>query len=333
MGAASQRGKVAFVTGASGTLGIHVVDALMRAGWEVHALHRPESDVEALDALGAERVTADVQDFTALHAACPRQVDAVVHCASFASLWRRHGPEQMRVNVRGTRNIVRVALARHARRLVHISCAATFGPHNGLIREDTPRCGRSSAIPMVRSKAMAEVEVERGQRSGLDAVTLHPGFLIGAHDRNNWARLFRLVAQRRLPGVAQGGASFCAPENVAMAVVGALLSERLDSARWVLGDVAASHAALAREIGRQLGHRRLLRPVPTGLLNAYARVEEAVAPIFGRDPDVTRESVLLLSGNAYVDGSRARRAFDLPSQTLEGMVARCIEWLRANGEL
>lgn len=324
--------RTAFVTGATGTLGVHIVRALLEAGWAVIALQRPDSDAGGLDGLDCSRVTGDVQDLAALDAVCPPRVDAVVHCAGLSTLWRRAGAEQLRINVRGTRNVVRLALNHRARRMVHISCAATFGLHSGRISEATPRCGRSSPIPMVRSKAMAEVEVERGQRSGLDAVMLHPGFIIGAHDRHNWSRLFRLVKARRLPGVPSGGASFCAPETVAHAVVRVLEQER-GGGRWVLGDVAASYAGLVREIGHQLGHRRLLRPVPAPVLNAYALVEEALAPVFGREPDVTRDAVLLLSGNTYVDGSHARRELGLPPQKLEDLVERCIAWMHTSGGL
>lgn len=319
--------RTALVTGANGFLGSEIVRTLIDDGWHVLALHRPGADLGALDGLEATLIDADVLDAPRLSDALPSRLHAVVHCASSTSLWRRLGPEQLRINVRGTRGLARIAQSRGAR-MVHISCAAAYGHHSGVICPDTPRTGRNSPVTFVRSKAMAEVEIERGLRAGLDAVVLNPGFMMGARDRKGWSRLVRLVAQRRLPGVPPGGATFCSARTVATAATRAI-GHASRGARYLIGGVNVSYAGLAREIGTQLGHRRFLRPVRPAVLNAYARLEEAMAPLLGREPDVTREAVTMLSGNTYCDGRLAQEALDLETVPLEAMVADCIEWMRA----
>ena len=323
--------RTALVTGANGFLGSEVVRRLVDEGWTVLALHLPEADLTALEGVETTRIACDVLDGPGIADLLPQRLDAVVHCASSTSLWRRMGPEQLRTNVRGTRGIARLAQARGAR-MVHISCAAAYGQHSGVIAPETPRIGRNSPVTFVRSKAMAEIEIERGLRSGLDAVVLNPGFMMGARDRKGWSRLVRLVAQRRLPGVPPGGASFCSARAVATAAIRAI-GHASRGARYLIGGVNVSYAGLAREIGTQLGHRRFLRPVRPAVLNAYARMEEAMAPLLGREPDVTREAVTLLSGNTYCDGRAAQSAFQLETVPLETMVADCIEWMRASGQL
>ncbi|MCK5770280.1 SDR family NAD(P)-dependent oxidoreductase [Algiphilus sp.] len=331
MAASQASSRTALVTGATGFLGSHVARALADAGWRVLALQRGEADTALLEGTPVTAVEADVLDHAGLDAAVPQTVDLIVHCASHVSLWRRNGPEQLRVNVRGTRNIVRLALARRAR-LIHVSCAVAYGQHSGVIAPDTPRLGRNSSITFVRSKAMAETEVERGMRAGLDAVILNPAFLLGPRDRNGWSRMVRLVAQRRLPGVPGGGGSFCSVTDVAAAVPRA--AETLNrGTRLLIGGVNVSYAGLAREIGTQLGHRRFLRPVRSGILQAYARLEEGVAPLLGRDPDVTTEAVSLLTGNVYCDARQAREQLGMAEVSLERMVADCIAWMREAGRL
>ena len=52
--------RTAFVTGATGFLGLNLVEALAREGWHVHALHRRGSNLRHLSRLPAERVEGDV---------------------------------------------------------------------------------------------------------------------------------------------------------------------------------------------------------------------------------------------------------------------------------
>lgn len=327
-----QRAPSLVVTGASGFLGGEVVRQALSAGMRVLALCRPGSEGELPVHANLETHEVDIRDGEGIDAVVPTEPAGIIHCASNTSLWRRNGGEQMRVNVRGTRALVRLALARRTR-LVHVSCALAYGQHGGVISADTPRLGRNSAIAYVRSKAMAENEVEHAMRNGADAVVLHPAFMLGAGDRNGWSRMVSLVAQRRLPGVPPGGATFCSVHGVAAAALATLDPEIPTASRWLIGGVNTSYVGLAREIGSQLGHRRFLRPVRPGILQAYARVEEAVAPLLGRDPEVTVEAVALLSGNIYCEGREAERRFGLQTPGLESLVGNCIGWMRDSGRL
>src|SRR3989449_8303406 len=110
------------VTGASGLVGSHVVEALVARGGPVRALVRPASRAAVLR-LGAEAVTGDVTDPAAWQAAA-RGVRAIVHSAAIVQ--RRASWEQyVAVNVDGTRLAVDAARTAGAR-LIHISSLAGY---------------------------------------------------------------------------------------------------------------------------------------------------------------------------------------------------------------
>src|SRR5256886_4811792 len=100
------------VTGASGLVGSHVVEALVARGEPVRALVRPASRAAALR-LGAEAVAGDVTDPAAWQAAA-RGVRAIVHAAAIVQ--RRASWEQyVAVHVDATRPAVAAAPAAGAR--------------------------------------------------------------------------------------------------------------------------------------------------------------------------------------------------------------------------
>src|SRR5436305_11152085 len=88
------------VTGASGLVGSHVVEALVARGDAVRALVRPASRAAVLR-LGADAVVGDVTDPAAWRAAA-RGVRAIVHAAAIVQ--RRASWEQyVAVNVEAAR--------------------------------------------------------------------------------------------------------------------------------------------------------------------------------------------------------------------------------------
>src|SRR5207253_10353024 len=89
------------VTGASGLVGSHVVEALVARGEPVRALVRPASRAAVLR-LGAEAVTGDVTDPAAWQAAA-RGVRAIVHSAAIVQR-RASWDQYVAVHVGGIRH-------------------------------------------------------------------------------------------------------------------------------------------------------------------------------------------------------------------------------------
>ncbi|WP_028079022.1 NAD-dependent epimerase/dehydratase family protein [Solimonas soli] len=325
--------KTAFVTGATGFVGLNLVAELHAQGWDIVALHRATSDVAPLARYPRlRRVFGDVTDLRTLRGVIPREVDCVFHVAGNTSMWNRTHVEQIKVNVRGTRNVVRAALEARVKRFVHTSSIVAYGIHGGTITEDTPTRGSAATINYVRSKALAEREVRKGITAGLPAVIMNPSNIVGPYDTSTWSRMFRLVQQRRLPAMPPGGGSFCHVHEVARAHVAAAERGRI-GANYLLGGAQASYVGLVREIARLLGVRRRPQTLPTRVLLAYAAVEEWAAPLFGREPDITRDAVALLAENLYCSSQRAQDELGYSPQTLECMLTDCRDWLYEAGLL
>src|SRR5580658_8890642 len=92
----------ALVTGATGFLGLYIVEQLVARGDQVRAVCRRPSP--ELHALGVEIVLADVRDAVATRETCAG-MDAVFHAAGVAGIW---GPWDyyFGINTLGTRHII-----------------------------------------------------------------------------------------------------------------------------------------------------------------------------------------------------------------------------------
>lgn len=323
----------AFVTGGTGFVGRNLVEQLTEQGWEVTVLHRPTSDVEALEVYGVNLAVGELLEPDSLRRALPPQVDAVFHVAGNTSVWSRNNARQSRDNVEGTRNMVDAALAAGARRFVYTSTWNTYGLEAyATITEDTPQLGLNSWINYNRSKALAEQLVKEAVSRGLDAVVMNPSHIIGRYDPGNWSRLIRLVHQRRLPGVPPGSGSFCHAEQVALAHIAAA-QQGETGANYLLGGTDASFLEVIRVIGELTGRKVPRRPVPVAVLKIMARLQAARALFTGREPDLTPEAAAMLAAHPRVVSDKAERELGYEKVPLRVMLEDCYTWMRAEALL
>src|SRR5208282_2668921 len=135
------RPRRAFVTGATGFLGLNIIAELTNQGWDVIALHRSNSDLTYLRHFPVHLVVGAVEDVASLERAMPESVDAVFHLAADVSLWARNNARQTLTNVEGTRCVVEVALKRGVKRFVHTSSSTIYGFAVAPFDESAPHQG------------------------------------------------------------------------------------------------------------------------------------------------------------------------------------------------
>jgi len=324
--------KAAFVTGATGFVGLNLVEELLTQGWRVIALHRAGSELKYLRRMHAERAIGDITDADAVQRAMPQGVDAVFHVAGDTNLWSRRNAAQDRINIDGTRIVVDAALERRARRFVHTSSISAYGLQRGRLDERTVQMGKFSSVNYNRSKHLAEEALRAGIARGLDAVILNPGAIMGPYDTRNYARLVTLVAAGTLPGVPPGALPFCHVREVAKAHVAAFERGRRGE-NYLLGGTDASFLELVQAIGAALGKPVPSRPTPAWILRAMGAIGALRGAISGQAPTLTPETALQATRELTCDCSKAVRELGFRALPLHEMVADCVAWLAAEGLL
>lgn len=169
----------AFVTGASGFIGSHLVDALTQRNVQVRALVRKTSDTSHLRSAGAEIVTGGLDEPELLREAVAG-VDEVYHIAGITAALRAEQMDQ--VNCDGTRAIARACAEQSSSpTLIVVSSIAAAGPaRRGEVRdEDAPE---HPASIYGRSKLRGEMAaVEFCDRIPVSIV--RPGIVFGPRNR------------------------------------------------------------------------------------------------------------------------------------------------------
>lgn len=323
----------AFMTGATGFVGMHLARELTGNGWQVTALVRDGSPLEDIQDLGLELRRGDLMDARSVLDAMPEQVECVFHVAASTNVWSRNNALQRRINVDGTRNVVAAAKHRKARRMVHTSSFVVWGFQHDLVTEESARLTNADWINYVRTKHEAERIVKRAvEEHGLDGVILNPAHILGPGDRRNWSRMIRLVDQGKLPGVPPGGGAFSDVREVARAHVSGYHHGRRGN-NYLLGGEDAPFIDVVRMTGELLGRKVPRRASPAWLLNAVAQLYRMRAALDGKEPDVTPEAAAMITRHIRCDSTKAQRELGYRFTPVDRLLEDTIVWMREKGML
>jgi len=291
------------VTGATGFVGSHLIEALTARGLNVRALVRPTSDISLLERLGVERVVGSLSDAAALD----RAVDGVGTVFHLAAAIKASGPaDYERSNRTGTDALVKAMLATSNRpgRLIYLSSLAATGPSlDGLpVRgSDTPR----PLTAYGRTKLAGEAAC-LGANGPPGTVVLRAAVVYGPRDRETLS-FFRLAARGifPIPAGPERRTQLIHARDVAEAMILAAASPDAGGVYHLADPAIYAWTEFAEMIGRAVGRKARVVRVPEGLVRTAAAVSEWGAKLLGRPTIFNREKAKEILAPAWICDTEA----------------------------
>ena len=117
--------KKIFITGASGFIGSHLLDSLIKEQYEVTVLLRPTSNLRFLPIKKVKVCYGDIREYENLKNFM-KGCDTVFHVAALAADWGEK-KDFYEINVIGAQNVINAANEQGIKRIVFISTNAVLG--------------------------------------------------------------------------------------------------------------------------------------------------------------------------------------------------------------
>ena len=276
----------ALVTGATGFVGSHLVEALQNDSVEVTALARSAAKAADLAQCGVRVVNGDLHDTAGLERAV-RDQDVVYHVAGVVAA--RNEAEFLRSNRDGTRNVLTAAERQGRPRFVLVSSLAAAGP----APRGAPLSGTESPHPVTaygRSKLAAE-EIVRS--STLPWSIVRPPIVYGPRDREV-LKVFRLARLGVAPVFGDGSQELSAVHAADLAQA---LMAVTKAPATIGGTYHACHPQVftSAELGQAVGAAMGRSVVRLSLPQAVGRALLAITEISAR---LTRRVTILTTDKA-----------------------------------
>ena len=302
-------GDSAFVTGGSGFIGGRLIGRLTREGIGVKALARSDGAAAKVEAAGAQPVRGDLDDEEAIRTGA-EGCRYAFHAAAKVEEWGDPADFE-RINVEGTKRVLRGTEAAGVERFVHVGTEAALLAGRPLVNADesTPlRPDSKSLYPA--TKARAEQVVRAGSGDGFATAVVRPRFVWGPGDTTILPTLVDTVKQGRFAWVG-GGRHRTSTTHVDNAVEGLILAaDRATpgAAYFVTDGEPVVFREWVEKLRATQGVEAPTRSVPRPVAAAAAAGGETIARLLRRagPPPVTRMTYWVSGLECTLDDTRAR---------------------------
>lgn len=210
----------ALVTGATGFIGSHLADALVREGFEVHCIVRDTAKLRFLEGANVSLIKGDCSDFKSLENAV-KGFDYIFHLAGVTKALRDE--DYFAANAVATGNIIKAVIKNNPdiKRFIHLSSLAAAGPSSdGISRtEDIP----SEPVSVYgRSKLEGEM-LAYDAKSRIPVTIIRPPAVYGPRDRDLLV-FFKMVKSGIVPYWGKSYYSFIYVDDLINGIILSALS-------------------------------------------------------------------------------------------------------------
>ncbi len=317
-----------FLTGGTGFIGTHVLEALLQAGYVVRALARlPE---RLPDHPRVEAVAGDLESPGRLLESL-RGCHYLVHVAAAYSFAPRDRRRLDNVNVHGTAGLLAAARIAGVEKGVVTSSSATVGP----MRADRLASEIDWAPPTASTSAYhrSKVEQERAALAArLPTVLVLPTAPIGPGD---WkptptGRMVVDFLRGRIFATLEGGMNLVDVRDVARAHVLAL-ERGQPRTRYLVGGRNFSLAGVWNLLGEASSRPPPRARLPYAVAAGLGWADELRCRVTGGAPVVPVEGVRMARERMHVDSARSMSELGLEVSPVEQAAADAVAWFRSHG--
>ncbi len=318
------------ITGASGFVGFHLIEAAIEKGLEVYAAIRKSSDIKHL---ATYKIQYTYPDFNSVDSLAKdlkeHQYDFIIHAAGTTKA--KNQEEYNKVNAQYTINLANAIVESgiDLKKIVFISSLAALGPLSEADKLISEHTTPKPVTAYGKSKLLAEEELKE---KNLPLVVLRPTAVYGSRDKDIFIILktFNQGFEPYIGNKAQQ-LSFVYVKDLAAVTVNALFSDGSANGFYNITDGNSYDRYEMANICKEVLNKKTLKfHLPMPVVKVLALVLEKTYSFLDKTPALNREKLAELTAtNWCCDIEKAKRSLSFkPKYDLKMGLTEALGWYK-----
>ncbi|MGH1467319.1 MAG: NAD-dependent epimerase/dehydratase family protein [Bdellovibrionales bacterium] len=330
------KGKKIFVTGGTGFLGSHLLEALVDEGAVVSALYRSEEKLKSfkeqdksLKNLNINWVKGDLFSDWSL-----KDFDFVYHLAGYVGYTKEERRMMEKVNIEGTRAVIsKIREAEYKPKMIYSSSVVAVGAglqKGDILNEDSSFNVSKYNFGYFETKKKAEELVFEEVRKGLRAVAFNPSTIYGPRDMLKGSRKFQLkMAKGELSVCSKGGVSIVHVLDVCDAIIKAAEHGK-SGERYILSGDNITIFELLSEIAKQVNVKPPRIVLPTMVLLLLGYLSKGLS-FLGIKTGLSLENLQVATMYHWFDSAKAKKELGFAPRSHKEALKDSLSWAKEKG--
>ncbi len=319
------------VTGATGYVGAHLVQALLKQGHLVNALCRSRKKAVLIQQQGVVVCYGDILNKKSLEEASVG-CDGVFHLAAYAKVWAKNPKTYFDLNVTGTENVLQAAIKEKVKKIVVTSTAGVFGTSNGEAITESYVRNRDFFNEYESSKTFCESRIKDYVIAGLYVVIVNPTRIYGPYLFGTPESVTRLIRTyingigALIPGRGTKIGNYVYIDDVVNGHISAM-QYGASGRTYILGGENSNYINFFTLLRMISGKKKIIFKIPFWISFCIASIQLWQANVFGKTPLITPKWLVKGKYDWEVSAQRAVEELGLEITPLKTGLQKTVDWL------
>lgn len=322
----------ALVTGATGFIGSHLVEALLNKRFSVSCLIKDDEPISWIDRNRIKIYYGDITKKNSLYQAFNSRYDFIFHLAGLMNT--RHPEQYYKINFEGTKNLLDLCRekSRALKRFIYVSSVTAAGPCKNL-RPKKINCENNPTTHYGKSKLKTEDYIIKNGFQ-VPFTIIRPALVYGPRNKRTVFSYFQFISIGLNPVIGDGYTNVIYVKDLAEILIRSALSDKTKNRIYYAGERKIyNYSEIADVIKKCMKKRVITVRFPRFSIIIIGALIGGVSKILGKPPvfDLRRAVDLKYKYWVYDTTLLLEDIEYEPEYSLERGIEETVKWYRDRG--